>query len=231
MWEAPKIIFIGEIRDRETMEIVLNAGETGRLVMCTLHTTSAAMTVNRIFGMFGSDEENQVRERLAGSMRYIISQRLVPVISGSRLLVTEMMGSNLRTREAILLGESEGRQFNDIIESSNHYGCHTFEQSLIKGYEQNLITNETALLYCSNRMKMIQLIDTLALKGPLKNDSPADILANLRMQGEDKKYRPHAKPSSHSRGGAHVLRGASHFLGGSRQAWDECALAGCRMND
>lgn len=107
MRQAPKIIFIGEIRDRETMEIVLNAGETGHLVFSTLHTTSAATTVNRIIGMFGSDEETQVRERLAGSMRYIVSLRLVPAIGGKRLLMTEMMGNNLRTREAILLGENK----------------------------------------------------------------------------------------------------------------------------
>ena len=109
MRQAPKIIFIGEIRDRETMETVLNAGETGHLVFSTLHTTSAATTVNRIIGMFGTDEEAQIRERLAGSMRYIVSQRLVPTSSGGRMLVTEMMGSSLRTREAILLGENEGR--------------------------------------------------------------------------------------------------------------------------
>ena len=133
MRQAPKIIFIGEIRDRETMEIVLNAGETGHLVFSTLHTTSAAMTINRIIGMFGTDEETQVRERLAGSMRYVISQRLVPTVSGGRLLVTEMMGSNLRTREAILLGENEGRRLDDIIEAGSVYGWHSFEQSLFKG--------------------------------------------------------------------------------------------------
>src|ERR1700722_6360731 len=144
MREAPKIIFIGEIRDRETMEIVLNAGETGHLVFSTLHTTSAAMTVNRIIGMFGTDEETQVRERLAGAMRYIISQRLVPSVSGGRLLVTEMMGSNLRTREAILLGENEGRRLDDIIEAGSVNGWHSFEQSLYRAYEQGLITAETA---------------------------------------------------------------------------------------
>ena len=136
MRQAPKIIFIGEIRDRETMEIVLNAGETGHLVFSTLHTTSAAMTVNRIIGMFGADEEAQVRERLAGSMRYIVSQRLIPAKNGTRMLVTETMGSNLRTREAILLGENEGRRLDDIIEAGAVYGWHSFEQSLLKAYER-----------------------------------------------------------------------------------------------
>jgi twitching motility protein PilT len=186
MREAPKIIFIGEIRDRETMEIVLNAGETGHLVFSTLHTTSAAMTINRIIGMFGTEEEAQVRERLAGGMRYVISQRLVPAVSGGRLLVTEMMGSNLRTREAILLGENEGRHLDDIIEAGGPYGWHTFEQSLIKAYEQDLITDETALLYCSNKMKMIQRIDTISLKKPRKSGVADSILANLRMEEQEK---------------------------------------------
>jgi len=185
MRQAPKIIFIGEIRDRETMEIVLNAGETGHLVFSTLHTTSAASTVNRIIGMFGTDEEQQVRERLAGSMRYIISLRLVPSILGGRLLVTEMMGSNLRTREAILLGENEGRRLDDIIEAGSVFGWHSFEQSLYKAYEQDLITDETALLYCNNKMKMAQRIDALSLQKPRKSHSDSSLFANLRMQ--DKK--------------------------------------------
>jgi twitching motility protein PilT len=159
MRQAPKVIFIGEIRDRETMEIVLNAGETGHLVFSTLHTTSAAMTVNRIIGMFGTEEETQVRERLAGAMRYIISQRLVPTSAGGRLLVTELMGSSLRTREAILQGENESRRLDDIIEAGSVNGWHSFEQSLYKAYEQGLITAETAKLYCSNKMKMTQRID------------------------------------------------------------------------
>src|SRR5471030_46747 len=169
MRQAPKIIFIGEIRDRETMEIVLNAGETGHLVFSTLHTTGAAATINRIIGMFGADEETQVRERLAGSMRYIISQRLVPACSGARLLVTEMMGSNLRTREAILLGENEGRRLDDIIEAGSVNGWHSFEQSLYKAYEQDLITYETALIYSSNKMKMVQRIDALSLHKPRRS--------------------------------------------------------------
>jgi len=182
MRQAPKIIFIGEIRDRETMEIVLNAGETGHLVFSTLHTTSASMTINRILGMFSPDEETQVRERLAGAMRYIISQRLVPACSGGRLLVTEMMGSNLRSREAILLGENEGRRLDDIIEAGSVNGWHSFEQSLYKAYELDLITDETALLYCNNKMKMVQRIDTLSMQKPRKSASANSMFADLKMQ-------------------------------------------------
>jgi twitching motility protein PilT len=188
MRQAPKIIFIGEIRDRETMEIVLNAGETGHLVLSTLHTTSASMTINRILGLFTPDEESQIRERLAGSMRFVISQRLVPAISGGRLLVTEMMGSNLRSREAILLGENEGRRLEDIIEAGSVNGWHTFEQSLIKAYEQDLITDETALLYCNNKMRMVQRIDTMSLQKPRKSTSSSTLFGDLKMQ-EMRKFK------------------------------------------
>jgi len=186
MRQAPKIIFIGEIRDRETMENVLNAGETGHLVFSTLHTISAASSISRILGMFSKDEETQIRERLAGSMRYVISQRLVPALSGDRMLVTELMGNNLRSREAILLGESENRHLDEIIEAGSVAGWHTFEQSLIKAYEQDLISDETALLYCNNKMKMIQRLD--ALNKP-RTQNPNSIMANLRMQEEEKAAR------------------------------------------
>jgi twitching motility protein PilT len=170
------------------MEIVLNAGETGHLVLSTLHTTSASMTINRILGLFTPDEESQIRERLAGSMRFVISQRLVPAISGGRLLVTEMMGSNLRSREAILLGENEGRRLEDIIEAGSVNGWHTFEQSLIKAYEQDLITDETALLYCNNKMRMVQRIDTMSLQKPRKSTSSSTLFGDLKMQ-EMRKFK------------------------------------------
>lgn len=157
--QAPKVILVGEIRDRETMEIALTAAETGHIVYSTLHTISAAQTINRVLGMFSTEEEKQVRERLAETLRYVISQRLVPRQAGGRLLVTELMGSNMRTREAIALGENENRRLTDIIEAGSTSGWHTFEQSLIKVYEENSITEESALLYCVNRTQMRQRID------------------------------------------------------------------------
>ena len=157
--QAPKVILVGEIRDRETMEIALTAGETGHAVYTTLHTISAGQTIQRILGMFTRDEEQQVRERLVGILRYVISQRLIPRKDGGRLLATELMGSNLRTREAIGVGENENRRLSDIIEAGHAYGWHTFEQSLIKAYEDDLITEETAILYCINKSQMRQRVD------------------------------------------------------------------------
>ena len=159
--QAPKIILVGEIRDRETMEIAMTAGETGHVVYSTLHTISAGQTINRILGMFTQEEEQQVRERLAGSLRYIVSQRLVPKKTGGRLLITELMGSSLRSREVIALGENENRRFADIIEAGGTLGWHSFEQSLAKAFEDDLITDETALLYSVNKQLMHQRVDAI----------------------------------------------------------------------
>jgi twitching motility protein PilT len=189
--QAPKIILVGEIRDRDTMEIALTAGETGHAVYSTLHTISAGQTINRILGMFSKEEEQQVRERLAETLRYVISQRLVPKKSGGRLLVTELMGSSLRTRETIALGENENRRLSEIIEAGNTSGWHSFEQSLIKVYEEDLITEETAILYCINKSHMHQLIDAVN-----KRRETTHAPGTLKMKGDERvpKVRPPLRP-------------------------------------
>jgi twitching motility protein PilT len=159
--QAPKVILVGEIRDRETMEIAMTASETGHVVFATLHTINAGQSVNRILGMFGKDEEQLLRQRLADTIRYIVSQRLVSKIGGGRLLVTEVMGSSLRTREALLYGESEGRTFQEIIEAGSTLGWHSFDQMLLKAYESDLITEETAFTFCTHKHKMRRDIDLL----------------------------------------------------------------------
>src|ERR1700730_2058816 len=130
--QAPKVILVGEIRDRETMEIALTASETGHLVLSTVHTVNAGQTISRIVGFFRRDEEEQVRQRLSGTLRYVVNQRLGREVDGGRLIVTEILGSNLRTREVIRYGESESKTFNDIIEASSPLGWHTFDQSLLR---------------------------------------------------------------------------------------------------
>ncbi len=152
--QAPKVILIGEIRDRETMEIALTASETGHLVFSTLHTINAGQTINRILGLFTTDEEKQIRERLADTLRYVVSQRLVSKMAGGRLLVTEIMGSSLRTRETLLYGEGENRTFQEIIEAGSTLGWHSFDQSLMNAFEENLISEETALLFSTHKNKM-----------------------------------------------------------------------------
>jgi twitching motility protein PilT len=162
--QAPKGILLGEIRDRETMEIAMTAAETGHIVFSTLHTINAGQTINRILGFFSRDEEDQVRIRLADILRYIVSQRLVSNTVGSRLLITEVIGNSLRTRESIRYGESEGKNFHEIIEAASTLGWHSFDQCLVKAFEKGQITEEIALLYCTNKGQMRRHLDLLQKK-------------------------------------------------------------------
>jgi twitching motility protein PilT len=159
--QAPKIILVGEMRDRETVQIALSAAETGHLVLSTLHTVDAGQTINRILGMFETDEQEQVRARLADSLRWVLSQRLVPREGGGRFALLEIMGSNLRTQESIRLGESEGKSFYEIIEASQPFGWRTFDYSALEAFEQGRISEETALLYCTKRGPVTRGIDNL----------------------------------------------------------------------
>jgi len=149
--QAPKVVLVGEMRDRETVEIGMSAAETGHLVMSTLHTINAGQTINRIVGMFDQAEEQQIRIRLAETVRWIISQRLLPKVEGGRVAALEIMGNNLRVKDSIEHGETEGKTFYEIIEASAAFGWKTFDMAILELYEQGLITEETALLYCSNK--------------------------------------------------------------------------------
>jgi twitching motility protein PilT len=159
--QAPKVILVGEMRDRETVKIALSAAETGHLVLSTLHTVDAGQTINRILGMFETEEQEQIRLRLADTLRWVVSQRLVPRIGGGRHAMLEIMGSNLRTKESIVQGESEGKSFYEIIESSQSFGWRTFDFTAVEAYEQGVITEETAMLYCSKRGPVTRAIDNV----------------------------------------------------------------------
>ena len=161
MRQAPKAILVGEIRDRDTLEIAMTASETGHIVFSTLHTINAGQTINRILGMFAREEEQQLRQRLSETLRYVVSQRLVNRIQGGRLLVTEIMGSSLRTRETILYGESENKSFQEIIEAGSTLGWHSFDQSIIAAYATGIIAEETAMTACTNKGKMRRELDLI----------------------------------------------------------------------
>jgi twitching motility protein PilT len=149
--QAPKVILVGEMRDRETVEIGLSAAETGHLVLSTLHTVDAGQTVNRILGMFSTDEETQIRIRLADTVRWIVCQRLLPKEGGGRVAAFEVMGSNLRVKDTILHGESEGKTFYEIIEAGKAFGMITFDDYIIELFRQGLISEETGKAYASNK--------------------------------------------------------------------------------
>jgi len=160
--QAPKVILVGEMRDQETVKIALSAAETGHLVLSTLHTINAGETINRILGMFEPDEQEQIRVRLADSLRWVVSQRLVTKVGGAaRFALLEIMGSNLRTQEAIRLGESEGKTFYEIIEASYPFGWRTFDHACMEAFEQGIISEETALLYCTKRSVISRAIDNI----------------------------------------------------------------------
>jgi twitching motility protein PilT len=169
--QAPKVILVGEMRDRETVEIGLSAAETGHLVLTTLHTVDAGQTINRILGMFSIEEENQIRIRLADTVRWIVSQRLVPKVGGGRVAAFEILGSNLRVKDAILQGESEGKTFYEIMQAGKPFGMTTFDDFLVSLYEQGLITQDNALAYASRKGVTGRGIDTVkAARGEATTD-------------------------------------------------------------
>jgi len=159
--QAPKVILVGEMRDRETLEIGLSAAETGHLVLSTLHTVDAGQTINRILGMFEQEEQAQVRNRLVDTIRWIVCQRLMPKIGGGRVAAFEIMGMNLRVREMIMTGETEDKTFYDVIADAKALGWQTFDQHILELYEDGLITEETAASYCTRKTAVNRGLDTI----------------------------------------------------------------------
>jgi len=179
--QAPKIILVGEMRDRATVEIALSAAETGHLVMSTLHTIDAGQTINRILGMFETEEQEQVRHRLADTLRWIIGQRLAPRIGGGRHALLEILGSNMRVRETIILGESEGKSFYEIIESSATFGWKSFDHACLEAYEQGIIDEEIAHLYASKRGVVTRGIDNIKKK---RGEATTDFVLKMAAMNE-----------------------------------------------
>ncbi len=173
--QAPKVILVGEMRDRETVEIGLSAAETGHLVLSSVHTVDAGQTINRIVGMFDTDEERQIRIRLADTLRWIACQRLLPKVSGDRVAAFEIMGANLRVRDSILHGEAEGKTFYEIIEGSQPFGMMTFDQCISELYRDGLITEQTALSYSSRRSVTGRAIDSIKSARGEKTTSIEDL--------------------------------------------------------
>ena len=159
--QAPKVILVGEMRDRETIEVALEAAETGHLVLSTLHTIDAAKTIDRIIGVFPKVEEAAIRTRLSQSFRRIISQRLMPKIGGGRIAAIEILVSNSRTREYIEKGEKEGRSIVDAMNDGELEGMQTFDGELEKMIRGGLVKRETAMAYASNANNLALAISDL----------------------------------------------------------------------
>ena len=159
--QAPKVILVGEMRDRETMEIGLTAAETGHLVLSTLHTIDAGQTINRILGMFEQEEQPQIRNRLSDTIRWIVGQRLLPKIGGGRIAAMEILCTSLRVKDLILNGEDEEKTFYKVIQQGSATDMRTFDQHILELYEQDLITEETALRYSSYRNVVSRGLDNI----------------------------------------------------------------------
>jgi len=151
MRQAPKVILVGEIRDRDTMETVLEAAETGHLVLSSLNTVDAAKTVDRIVGAFAPSEQQSVRERLAKNFRYVISQRLIPRADrGGRVVAVEILKSNARTRECIEKGEQPGKTLLDAMKAGDAEGMQHFDTEIARLVRSGAVDLETGLSYASN---------------------------------------------------------------------------------
>jgi len=185
--QAPKVILVGEMRDKETVEIALSASETGHLVLSTLHTTDAGATINRILGFFEREEEKQIRIRLSDAIRWIACQRLLPKIDSGRVAAFEILGTSLRVKDAVLHGESEGKTFYDMIEQGQPFGMMTFDQCIADLYRVGLITEETAVSYASRKAIVGRSIDAVKSERGEKTTT----IEGLRMDGEYGKQSEH----------------------------------------
>jgi twitching motility protein PilT len=183
--QAPKVILVGEMRDRDTMEIGLTAAETGHLVLSTLHTIDAGQTINRILGMFEQEEQPQIRNRLVDTIRWIVSQRLLPRVGGGRVAAIEILRTSLRVKDLILNGETEDKTFYHIINEGSALQMRTFDQHILELYSRGIITEKSAMTYCSQRAEMNRGLDRLkAERGEATTN-----LTDLSMEEEEEEGR------------------------------------------
>jgi twitching motility protein PilT len=188
--QAPKVILVGEMRDRESVEIGLSAAETGHLVLSTLHTVDAGQTINRILGMFSAEEENQIRIRLSDTVRWVVCQRLLPKVGGGRVASFEILGMNLRVKEIILHGESEGKSYYEIMQAGRAFGMTTFDDYITDLYAKGEITEETALSYASRKGVIGRGIDSVkSSRGEATTDIGEGELELDKNYGKDGKKR------------------------------------------
>jgi twitching motility protein PilT len=162
--QAPKLILVGEMRDRETIEVALEAAETGHLVYSTLHTIDASKTIERIVGVFPLSDQNAIRMRLAKSFRFIISQRLIRRPGGTgRVAVFEILKSTLRTRDYVQKGEGEGKTLLDAMRDGSNEGMQYFDGEIEKLIRSGVIDLDTGVAASTNpgnlRLLLADLIE------------------------------------------------------------------------
>ena len=152
--QAPKVILVGEMRDRETVTTALEASETGHLVLSTLHTIDATKTIDRIIGVFPKNEERQIRNRFAQSFKWVVSQRLIPKKEGGRFAACEILRANSRTREYIREGERDGKTLLDAMNDSSLDGMQSFDSVLERLIREGAVDAQLGLSYATNRANL-----------------------------------------------------------------------------
>jgi twitching motility protein PilT len=171
--QAPKVILVGEMRDRDTIEVAMTAAETGHLVLSTLHTIDASKTVERVVGAFDAAEQQTIRARLAASFRCFVSQRFVRTVDGGRVAVFEILRSTLRTREYVERGESEGRSLLDAMRDGEIDGMQHFDGEIETLIRSGVVSMESGLLSATNPGNLrVQLADVPDEPAPAPADDP-----------------------------------------------------------
>ena len=182
--QAPKVILVGEMRDRETIEIALEAAETGHLVLSTLHTIDAAKTVERIVGTFPMEDQQGVRNRLSKAFRFILSQRLLPRADGKgRIAVIEILKSTMRTRDYVEKGEGEGKTLLDAMRDGSNDGMQHFDGEIEKLIRSGVIDMETGMTYATNAGNLrLELADLAEPQSAVKTtEAPREQTAELEL--------------------------------------------------
>jgi twitching motility protein PilT len=183
--QAPKVILLGEMRDRETLETAIAAAETGHLVLSTLHTIDAGQAINRILAFYDQEEQAQIRNRLIDTVRWIVGQRLLPKVVGGRVAAIEIMCTSLRVKDLIMNGERDEKTFYKVLEAGSAVGMRNFDQHIVELYDQGIITEKTAMSYCSQRTEVARKLDTLkAARG-----ESTSTLSGLAMEEEEQERR------------------------------------------
>lgn len=183
--QAPKVILIGEMRDRETLETAIAAAETGHLVFSTLHTIDTGQAVNRILGFYEQEEQPQVRNRLVDTLRWIVGQRLLPKIEGGRVAAIEILCTSLRIKDLILNGERDEKTYYKVLEAGSAVGMRNFDQHIVELYCQGIISEKAAMSYCSQRTEVARKLDTLkAARG-----EATSTLSGLSMEEDESDRR------------------------------------------
>lgn len=179
--QAPKVILIGEMRDRETLETAIAAAETGHLVLSTLHTIDAGQAINRILGFYEQEEQPQVRNRLVDTVRWVVGQRLLPKLTGGRVAAIEILCTSLRIKDLIMNGEREEKTFYKVLEAGSAVGMRNFDQHIVELFDQGIISEKTAMSYCSQRTEVARKLDILkAARG-----EATSTLTGLAMEEEE----------------------------------------------